>query len=355
MTTNEFQPNWASAPGDTIADILRERNISIGEFAQKIDYKLEDVKDLIQGRTTITLSIARRLEEVLGASVEFWMVRDLNYWQNVAGFNITDEQWVSEFPIDDMVKFEWVKTTTNLRDKIDTLLHFFDVPNVQSWNKNYARVKQLVAFKKSKAFESRPASVAVWIRQGEIQAEKIVCKPWNAKGFESSLALIRSLTKEKDPARFLPELQKICAENGVAVTIVRTPKGCPASGATKFIDRDKALLLLSFRYLTDDHFWFSFFHEAGHLLLHSEKRLFIEGADILLTVEEEEANEFAANTLIPVEFKTNLLKLRGAREVIRFSMTMGISPGIVVGQLQHLGIIPRDYLNKLKRRFTWSD
>ena len=356
MADSEFHPNWASAPGDTIVDILRERKLSENEFARRIEYELEDVKDLLQGRAAITLATARRLEQVLGGSVEFWMARDFQYRQDIARINITDEQWVNEFPIEDMIRFGWLRPFSNLSEKIVAFLHFFDVPNTRTWNEIYAGVLQQVAFKKSETFESRPAAVAAWLRQGEIEAKKIDCQPWDAKKFETSLNQIRSLTREKDPSKFIPKIQKICAESGVAVVIVRTLRGCPASGATKFLSKDKALLLLSFRHLDDGHFWFAFFHEAGHLVLHSEKGLFLEGADTVSTADEEEANEFGQNVLIPIEFKSEFLRLPASyNEVVRFAVKIGIAPGVVVGQLQHLRKVPFNYLNKLKRRFKWDD
>jgi len=112
--------------------------------------------------------------------------------------------------------------------------------------------------------------------------------------------------------------------------------------------------MLSFRYLSDDHFWFSFFHEAGHLLLHGGNRIRLEGAGESIKKEEDEANDFAARTLIPVEHHEALQDLQiSHREIVRFAGHIGISPGIVVGQLQHKGRIPRSHLNGLKRRFKW--
>lgn len=356
MSNSEFHPNWASAPGDTIVDILRERKLSKSEFARRIEYEIEDVMDLLQGRTAITLATARRLEQVLGGSVEFWMARDFQYRQDIARINISDEQWANEFPIEDMIRSGWLRPFANLFEKIAAFLEFFDVSSIKAWNEKYAGIMQQVAFKKSDAFESRPAAVAAWLRQGEILADEVDCQPWDAKGFEASLSQIRSLTREKEPSSFISKLQRICARNGVAVVIVRTPKGCPASGATKFLSKDKALLLLSFRHLTDDHFWFAFFHEAGHLVRHSHKELFLEGADTLSTAEEEEANEFAENILIPVEHKAEFLRLSyNTLQVVRFAVKIGIAPGIVVGQLQRRGRVPYSYLNKLKRRFKWAE
>lgn len=142
----------------------------------------------------------------------------------------------------------------------------------------------------------------------------------------------------------------------VAVAIVRVPNGCRASGASRFLTQNKALLMLSFRYLTDDHFWFTFFHEAGHLLLHSARDLFLEGVDTPLTTQEQEANQFTARTLVPPEFQSSLLSLPlDERAVIRFATRLGVSPGIVVGQLQHLRKIRHNQLNRLKRRFKWED
>jgi len=116
------------------------------------------------------------------------------------------------------------------------------------------------------------------------------------------------------------------------------------------------MLLLSFRYLTDDHFWFTFFHEAAHLLLHADKCIFLEGDDKLSTAEEQEANAFAADALIPVEYQEEMLSLpANAIAVIRFAKKVGVSRGIVVGQLQHLGRIRRNQLNNLKQRYSWSN
>lgn len=357
MSNNEFRPNWASAPGDTIADILHERDLSVDEFAQQIEHNIEDVEALLQGRATIKLATARQLEKVLGASVEFWMARDYQYQQDMARFNVTDEEWANEFPIEDMIRFGWrLPSFSNLPEKITAFLQFFNVPDTRTWNKIYAGVLQQVPFKISQALESKPASVAAWLRQGEIMAQEIECQPWDAKKFEESLGRIRSLTREKDPSKFIIQIKEICAESGVAVVIVRTPRGCPASGATKFLSKDKALLLLSFRHLNDGSFWFAFFHEAGHLVLHGNDGLFLEGTDTLSTEEEEEANGFAQNILIPIEFRSEFLRLSANYDkVLRFALKIGIAPGIVVGQLQHLGKIPHDYLNKLKRRYKWDD
>jgi plasmid maintenance system antidote protein VapI/Zn-dependent peptidase ImmA (M78 family) len=352
---HDFRPDWASAPGETIADILGEQHLSLSEFGLRIGQTQEYVKNLLQGRATITLAIARRLERVLGASVEFWMSRDFQYREDTTRLSITDKEWLNELPVGDMIKFGWLKATPHPSQEISACLKFFEVPSVSAWRQTYANLQEMAAFRTSPSFDSRPASVASWLRQGEIEGGGIDCLPWNPAQFQESLSNIRSLTREKDPKRFIPALQNLCAAGGVAVVILRAPNGCRASGATRFLSPNKALLLLSFRYLSDDQFWFSFFHEAGHLLLHGD-RLFLEGVGTPSTKEEEEANDFAARVLIPPEFHHALLRLPlDGREVIRFSRRVGVSPGIVVGQLQHHKKITHRQLNSLKRRYKWVE
>jgi HTH-type transcriptional regulator/antitoxin HigA len=355
-SNHEFRPDWASAPGDTIADILGERHLSVTEFAQRIGQTPEYAKELFQGRATITIAIARRLERVLGASVEFWMSRDFQYREDIARLPLADKEWLDEVPVGDMIKFGWLKPTPHPSEEMAACLRFFGVRSVPAWHQAYANLQDMVAFRTSPSSDSRPAAVAAWLRQGEIEGGAIECSPWDPRRFQESLSSIRSLTREKDPKRFVPKLQKLCAAGGVAVAIVRAPNGCRASGATRFLSPNKAFLLLSFRYLSDDQFWFSFFHEAGHLLLHGDRGFFLEGVDTPSTREEREANDFAARILVPPEFQQGLLRLPlDGREVIRFARRVGVSPGIVVGQLQHHGRIKYRQLNSLKRRFRWEE
>lgn len=353
--TDGFRPDWASAPGETIADILRERNFAINEFAERIGQSNEQVKDLLGGRSTITIGLARQLEQVLGGSVEFWMARDFQYQQQIASAEDITNAWVRELPFADMIKFGWLTTPSQRSDELAACLRFFDVPNVAMWHRVYDPLERKFLFRTSQSFGSRPAAVAAWLRQGEIEAAKIRCARWNARDFERALSSVRALTLERDPKRFIPTLRQICAQAGVAIAVVRSPTGCRASGATRFVSDDKALLLLSFRYLSDDQFWFSFFHEAGHLLLHSHQEIFIEGIETANSVAEKEANEFASRTLIPPQHYPELLRLRQSKfALVRFARRIGVSPGIVVGQLQYHGRIKRNHFNGLKRRYEWE-
>lgn len=358
MTEGVFNPNWVSAPGDTITDILVERNLTELQLAEWLGYPHDHIRDLLQGRLMITIDTAQKLQSVLGGSPAFWMIRESQYREGLARMtgkemSAQSAEWLKSLPLKDMVKFGWLKAFRNPMNQVEECLRFFGVESVEAWHQKYVNGPQLAAFRKSPSFHSEPGAVAAWLKQAEIESSTIDCQSWDAKRFHTVLSELRPLTRKKDPTLFLKELKTLCAQCGIAVVVVRSPQGCRVSGATRFLSNQKALLALSFRYLSDDHFWFTFFHEAGHLLLHSKKALFLEGMN-LTTKEEAEANTFAAEVLIPEAFKSELLSLRGhSMEIIKFARRVGVSAGIVVGQLQHLGRLKPHQLNHLKRRFQW--
>jgi len=355
----DFQPDWVSPPGETIAEVLEQRNLSPMKFAEQIGRSSEEVEELIRGAEKITIETARKLESILGASVAFWMIRESQYREDQARLAIdilpdSTERWLAELPLGDMKKFGWIKPVSSSVALMECL-RFFDLPDFQAWRGKYIGMLRQAALKTSRAFPANPSATAAWLRKAEIEAESIGCDPWNAERFSQTLAEIRQLTRKKDPDVFIPELRKQCARCGVAVVILRAPAGCRESGATHFLSPEKALLLLSFRYLSDDHFWFTFFHEAGHLLLHNRKALFLEGHDISTAKEEEQANKFAADILIPLQFRKEMFNLPvNGFDVIRFAKIVGVSPGILVGQLQYYGRFTHRQLNNLKRRFVWK-
>jgi Zn-dependent peptidase ImmA (M78 family) len=124
------------------------------------------------------------------------------------------------------------------------------------------------------------------------------------------------------------------------------------SGVARWLNPAKAMIQLSLRYKSDDHLWFTFFHEAGHILLHGKRDVFVEGEG-LVDEKEEEANRFAANILVPPLQYRRLLSMKpfGKSTIKAFAQELGIAPGVLVGRLQHDGHLPFSHCNDLKQRF----
>ena len=353
--STSFCPNWATPPGATIYDLMQERGQSIGDFANAMGNSVQQAERLLNGSISITEQIASDLTDVLGGSTKFWLTREAQFRESLERITYT-ENWVKSLPINDLMRFNWIPKVSTTQEKINACFDFFGLSSISEWNDQCKLVTSSAAFRTSQSFESLDSSVFAWLRRGEIESADIQCAKWSQDKFTSVLPEIRALTREKDPSVFIPKLQNLCSSAGVALVIARTPNGCRASGVTRFLTPDKALLMLSFRYLSDDHFWFSFFHEAGHLILHNHKSIFLEGGDFCHGEEEEEADQFATYQLVPEIHQKDMRSLPvDGRAVMRFARSIGISPGIVVGQLQHMKIFTPKQLNNLKVRFKWSE
>ena len=358
---SKFKPDWYSRPSETINDLIELKGLNSNDLALAFDRSQDWVDRLLAGDLPISEEIASVLEASIGGTADFWVNRQALYDQEFARVTgavvqFSEEAWLASLPLKEMKRFGWIDPTVGKFNLFEACLEFFGVPNLATWQSTYGRKIVEATFQTSPTYDSAPESVAAWLRKGEIEADQMECAPWNTEKFRDILAKCRGLTRLKRPSTFIPKLQELCAECGVAVVVVRTPSGCRASGATRFLSPERAVLQLSFRFLSDDHFWFTFFHEAAHLLLHGDRSLILEGADLDHTQQEEEANQFAFDMLIPREVRSefDLLEPR-YKSVIRFAVRAGISPGIVVGQMQHAGHIMPNQLNKVKRRYKWVD
>lgn len=360
VTLKAFEPDWAVSPGETIGAILSARSLSRECFAEGLGESVELVQRLLLGLETINDDLADRISHCLGSSHAFWIAREKQFRTDsnrISQRDAIDEReiWIKNFPVKEMVSLGWINDFRSPAEAADNCLKFFGVPDVASWQSRYAGSNAAAAFRISASARKCPEAVTAWLRWAELIAGRTPCAHWNPEIFREQLRAVRRLTWQKHPAAFLPSIRRLCAEAGVAIVVARTPKGCPASGATRFLSKKKAMIVLSFRYRTDDQFWFTFFHEAGHLLLHSPDALFIEDESETASNEEQEANEFAETILIPQEFKTELHELWPDKDpILRFARRVGVAPGLVVGQLQHCGRISVSQLNWLKRRYDWD-
>ncbi len=354
---NKYSPDEVSPPGETLRDILRERGLTQAELATRTGRPKKTISEIVNGKAAITVDTALQFELALGVPAAFWNAREQQYREHLARRAQEEElarsvSWLLKFPVAEMVKRGLLRREATKPERVRELLAFLGVSSPEQWSELFAR--QNVAFRKSTAFDVDEGSLAIWLRQGLIEAKRVPSQPYDRRAFRAALREARSLSRE-EPESFQEKLVATCAEVGVIVRFVPEFKGCRASGATRWIAPDRALIQLSLRYRTDDHLWFTFFHEAAHILLHGKKLIFIEGQRHE-GGREAEANRWAANALIPrSEFK-RLRKMRPYSKagIQAFARECDVSPGIVVGRLQHEGLLPYSHCNDLKRRFKWA-
>lgn len=350
------EADYAVPPGETLRELLEEQDISQRELARRADLSPKHVNRLIQGLVPLSADIAQRLELVTGTPARIWNALEANYRSDLEQLRsrqalAVDVSWLGDLPVKALVdRGTLPDQPSDKPSRMEQMLRFFGVASVGAWQDIYADTA--CAFRQTKAYEAKSGSVATWLRLGEIAAQDVYCKPYDAKAVESSLPDLRALTRQA-PETFRARMRDICAACGIAVVFVEEIPGARASGVTRWLTPAKALVQLSLRYRTDDHLWFTFFHEVGHVLRHGKTHVWIEdGASSGDDPREAEADRFSRDLLISPRDAKGLSALKTIDDVQHFAGRIGIAPSIVVGRLQHDNLWPHSRGNRLKTKLA---
>jgi Zn-dependent peptidase ImmA (M78 family) len=262
----------------------------------------------------------------------------------------SDPDWLETIPVKELTERGYLKPGQEKTELIREALAFYGVGSVGAWHALWD--EPAIAARRSRCFESQPGPASAWIRQGELQARETECKPFDRGRLQQALQTIRGLTRE-EPEIFEPETKKLCAEAGVVLSLVREMKKASWNGATKWLSSQKAMILICLRGKSEDKFWFSFFHEAGHVLHDSTKDLLINDGSSD-DPREERANRFAAEFLIPSSYDKEIHTCRSRDDIVGLADRLGISPGIVAGRYQYL-TNRWNYFKDLIRMFRWNE
>ena len=364
-----FAPDWVSPPGESILDIAEERGWTQAELAQRLGYTEKHVSQLINGKVPVSIDAAQRLERVLGSTMDFWLAREANYQKHKARLEAVQRHagwapWLDELPLKELMSCGAIpKQRADIKNKpvlVEACLRFYGVASPDDWRAHYGGMQ--VAFRRSRAEQSDVGAISAWLRLGERQAERLDGPRYDKTRFERALRSIRELTPEA-PEVFEPKMRASLHEAGVLLVLVPAITRAHVSGVARWLGPTRPLIQLSLYGKSNDRFWFTFFHEAAHLLLHAnskeeKKSIFLDDPNAAQTDDprEHEANAWAGNWLIPERHASSLPGLHGRAAIEAFASEIGIHPGIVLGRMQHDGLMPyATPLNDLKQIFRFKD
>ncbi len=333
----EFEPDYAIPPGATLVEVMESLEMNQKELAVRTGLTEQTLIRIFKGDQPISYETANRLELVTQVPAGMWNNLEAQYREQRAKLGERqrleeDIEWLKTIPTKELVERGCIEADPNKITLLRKVLAFFGVSSVDAWYEIWAA--PAVAARRSACFESRPGDAAAWIRQGELQAHRIQCASYNKDRFSEALRKIRTLTREQ-PSVFESQMIKLCSEAGVAVALVREMKKVPWNGATKWLTPNKAMILLNLRGRGEDRFWFSFFHEAGHVIKDKKKDLFIND-DSREDPRERRADDFAAEILIPARYNLRIRACRSKQDIINLADEFEISPSIVAGRYQFL-------------------
>lgn len=346
-------------PGETIKEVLEEKQMNQEELAIRTGFSPKHVSEVVNGKKGISPSFAKSLEYVLGMPASFWINLQGIYDKEILEYKEQEEIDENEVNIVKSLKAvikyaESLEIMTKTKNIISQIIELRNICNVNNLTYINNLVANQVAFRKSQTIETNVYVLYVWLRICELIAEKRDVKnEYNEEMLKANISKIKNcMFLEVNEA--MKELTKIFAECGIVFQVVRNFTGAPVQGFIKK-NNNKVILSMTIRGSFADIFWFTLFHEIGHLLngdiVNSN---FIDFTDSRSDMEDM-ADKFAREVLINEEDFNKFINQQNLTEnsIINFAKEQGIQPFIVVGRIQKY----KDNFSiftSLRRRYKWQ-
>ena len=364
MNNLEAKKALLSCPGDTIQDTIDEMGMSQAELSERLGRSIPKLNELIKGKAPITKETATKLEYVLGVPANFWLNLERRYQDElleIEQMEFLEEciEWVKAFPIPAMKKLNILPNANDKPILAKNLLKYFRVASPKQWSDIYKGSS--LAFKIELKHTTEPEAISVWLRLGELQADKITVAAFDKKQIRARLDEIQALSY-KFPKGWMAILQQICAECGIALVYTPCISKAPIYGATRWI-KNNTIPLIQITDRRKDHnaFWFTFYHELAHIIYHGKKEIFIDGLDSINpdAEKEEQADSFAIRMLLSEKERNEIFKYPTFNKelILTLSEKLRKHPGIIVAQLQRQGVVQYNNLRlkNLKEKVVFND
>lgn len=338
----------ATPPGATIKEQLVDRHMNQKEFSVRMSMSEKHISKLINGEVQLTPDVAIRLEMVLGIPAHFWINLESIYREKLSRVKAENEMeeeiaFSRNLPYNEMAKQKWVPETRKPVERVVNLRKFFEIVKLNILEQPL--VSNIVYRKLGKGIKSDYALVA-WAQKAKLESRAVETAAIDIVKLKKMIPEIRMMTTQ-DPSFFCSLLIEKMRGCGIALIFLPHIGGTFLHGAT-FCEGSKIVIGMTVRGKDADRFWFSFFHELGHIIL--KHTLWAEG---ITEEEEREADAFARNALIPDDKFEEFINRKdfSKASIERFAEEIGIAPGIVVGRLQKEEWIPFSLCNDLKTKY----
>lgn len=348
-------------PGETIADVLEDRGITQAELASRTDVSSAYVSSVIAGKKGISAKFAMGLEYALGVPKSFWLNLQANYEAELLEINeeqtITEEERSVREDLRDIVKYLRQRGRMPVREKKDdSILSLRKVLQIS----NIANLKEMVpagAFRMAANTAVNLNVLGAWIRLCQLAGnDKTILTKFDKKYTNDLINEIKSIMCQKD-ANIQRDLKHVMEKYGIDFSVVRNFRGAPVQGYISQKSDGVYQMVLTIRGAFADIFWFSLFHEIGHIVngdIGKNFKFLDDGSDC---DKELAADLFASNMLLSSEgYKLFIQKRDFSIEAIRkYAESQNVMPYIVIGRLQKEGYLDYRMYSNYKLRYKWGD
>lgn len=351
----KYEPDFAVNPGDSLREAIQYLNMTQKDFAQRLGITEQSLDRIIKGDQPITHETALKLELVTEISAEFWNNLESQHQRQLriqAAREVEAKiaEWVRKFDTKELIRRCYIKAKDTVFDTALELLRFFNIGTIEAFDN---QANSLVATARSTAaYKTEQIPAITYVQMGQREALQLEVAPFDRAMFVRALNRARAMIKEP-PKDFCSVLQNAFAEAGVALVFVPLFKGVHFNGVSKWISPNKALIIMNIKGKAEDKFWFSLFHEAGHLLKHSKKQMYLS-EEYIDSQEEQEADGFAAEFLIPAKYNERIAAVKSEADIKILARELDLSLGVVVGRY-HLLTKKWSFYKHLIRKLEWKE
>jgi len=352
-----FTPNVAIAPGRTIQNEIINLDMTQREFAERLWISEKHLSQLINWKVWLTFDLAQKLERITKIKASFWNKLEIKYQEDKSRLQmesslIEQKALLTKFTCySDLVKLWFIESTRKPLEKIKNLCNFLNIVSLDTITdkeqKTYMAEK--LAFRKSSVNELSQENLACRIKAWEkiaIQQEVwIYEKNW----IEKIIPHLKKLTKNQKEIDF-NNIKSLLNSVWIYFAKVDHFHKVPVNGISR-IYKGKPFIQMSIRQKWLDVFWFTLFHELGHVYHWDLKKenIIVDVDNNNQSTIEKKANDFAQKNLISedkyakhITSKKNITN----KDIDELAKIEWIWSNIIAGRVAH------DYYNIQKN--IWS-
>ncbi len=356
-TKNGLSTEFLSHPGETLLELMEQYGVSQKELSIRIETSEKHINEIIKGKKSITVSFAKKLENVFKPEASFWINRQhiydvkLETIKTIENISKEEKEICKEFPIKELVSLGYISDTRNDVEKVLMLRKFSCTSNLLYVLDVLNYLLPDISFKKDKTNSKyNPYKLYSWLRMCQIETEY----NQNPNTFEinklkSSLHTLKKLSRLNNFEDINVKVTSLLFDCGINFKIVRNFEGLSVQGYIKTINNNVSLCT-TIKWHSEDVFWFTLFHEIGHLIHKRNGRAFVD-----MEEDEDAANAFARDFLIKPSSYKKLLGNITKENILKCSNENDVCPAIVVGRLRKEKIIEPNQYCELIRHIDWKN
>ena len=359
-STSGLSREFIIHPGETLGEVLKDRGMEQKELALRVGLTEPYISNVVNCQKTISVSLAKKLEYALGIDASFWINLQANYEKELADFKdfneISDEELGVLKILGNIV--EYLKRLGFLMLELQgpmlvvQLRRLLNVSNLMQ----IPALSQAGAYRLATSTNVDPYVLFTWLRVCDLLTkDQQVEQKLDINKLKQKIPIIKKLMFE-DAAMIQPQLRTYFAACGIRFSIVKHFRGAPVQGVIKENDDGTLSLIMTIRHKSADIFWFTLFHEIGHIIFGDIEGQLIDYESVKSEAEAR-ADEFAANHLIDALAYDRFIRkdLFSLPAIKQFCAEQNIPPYILIGRLQREGRLEYSQYNKVKVKYEWDE